>query len=331
MDCPAHSSPASNHFIKHGYYSARCRPRPIPRFRCRTCSRTYSRQTFRLDYRDHKPHLNLGLLRLLTSGVGLRQTSRILNLSRRCVEIKARKIANHLGHLNLNLRAPLKEGSVLQLDEIETYETKRRERPVTFPILIETESRFIIWGESGTLSPRGRMNTSRRLAIAADSRKYGKRRDESKAAVRRTLAKAIPMVWGLSKLLVQSDEKSTYPGLLREAFGQDNHLHHTTSSKRERTIQNPLFPINQMEALARDLLGRLRRESWLVSKKREFLDQAFQMFMAWKNYVRPRFNRDKETPAMLAGIVGRKLRPGELVGWRQDFGQSRLPITPLVA
>jgi hypothetical protein len=282
-----------------------------------------------MDFRDHKPHLNRPLLELLTSGVGLRQSSRVLRLTRRCLEIKARKLGQHLAHLNLNLRGSLGEGACLQLDEIETYETKRRERPVTFPILIESKSRFIIWGESGTLSPRGRMNPSRKEAIEADSRQFGCREDQSESTVRRTLAKAIPMVKGLRLLLVQTDEKSTYPGLLREAFGSSVVDHQTTSSKRERTIQNPLFPINQMEAISRDLLGRLRRESWLVSKRRRFLDQAFQMLMAWKNYVRPRFNRDRETPAMIAGWVRRPLTPGELLGWRQDLGQEKLPVVPL--
>jgi transposase-like protein len=324
--CPNHNNPTPTHSASHGSYSPKCRPRPVPRFRCLSCSRTYSRQTFRMDYRDHKPHLNQGLLLLLTSGVGLRQASRVLRLSRRCLEIKARKLSTHLVNLNLNLRGPFSEGATLQFDEIETYETKRRERPVTFPILIESKSRFIVWGESGTLSPRGRMNKPRREAIRVDAKAFGPRLDQSKAAVRRTLAKAIPMVKGLSCVLVHTDQKGTYPGLLREAFGQARLQHHTTSSKRERTVQNPLFPINQMEAICRDLLGRLRRESWLVSKKRRHLDQAFQMLMAWKNYVRPRFNRDKETPAMIAGLINRRLKPGELVGWRQDFGQEKLRI-----
>ncbi len=330
-DCPAHNDPPSNHFLRYGSYRAKCRSQRVPRFRCRTCSRTYSRQTFRLSYRDHKPHLNLALLRLLTSGIGLRQSARVLKLSRRCLELKAHKLGAHFRHLNSNLRGLLKDGSSLQLDEIETYETKRRERPVTFPILIEAVSRFTIWGESGTLSPRGRMNTSRKEAIEADSKAFGKRQDQSRETVRRTLARAVPMVRGLQNVVVQSDEKSTYPGLLREAFGEERLEHQTTSSKQERTIQNPLFPINQMEAISRDLLGRLRRESWLVSKKRCFLDLAFQMLMAWKNYVRPRFNRDHESPAMFAGLLGRRLKPGELVGWRQDFGQDRLPIIQLLA
>ncbi|MFT4649786.1 MAG: hypothetical protein ACI9X4_003027, partial [Glaciecola sp.] len=31
-------------------------------------------------------------------------------------------------------------------------------------------------------------------------------------------------------------------------------------------------------------------------------------------------------PAMIAGLINRRLKPGELVGWRQDFGQEKLRI-----
>ena len=42
----------------------------------------------------------------------------------------------------------------------------------------------------------------------------------------------------------------------------------------------------------RDLMGRLRRESWLVSKKRRYLDLGLQVHMAYRNLVRKRFNHD---------------------------------------
>jgi len=94
--CPRHRDPRPGFFRKHGSYLADCRPRPIPRFRCKTCRRTFSRQTFRTDYRDHRPQLNRRLSLLLSSGVGLRQSARVLGLSRRCTELKARKIGRHL-------------------------------------------------------------------------------------------------------------------------------------------------------------------------------------------------------------------------------------------
>jgi hypothetical protein len=71
-------------------------------------------------------------------------------------------------------------------------------------------------------------------------------------------------------------------------------------------------------------LARLRRESWLVSKKRRYLDLGLQMWMAYRNYVRRRFTFDKESPASWLGWVPRRMRYEELLSWRQDWGTRSL-------
>ncbi|MEM7205937.1 MAG: hypothetical protein AAF628_37125, partial [Planctomycetota bacterium] len=83
---------------------------------------------------------------------------------------------------------------------------------------------------------------------------------------------------------------------------------------------NPLFPINHTEAMARNLTGRLRRESWLVSKRRWFLNRQLALYCAYRNFVRPRFNRDRSTPAQLLGWLHRPLTANEVFSWRQDWG-----------
>ena len=42
--------------------------------------------------------------------------------------------------------------------------------------------------------------------------------------------------------------------------------------------------------------------------------------MAYKNYVRPRFNGDENTPAMALNLVHERLAPTDLLSWRQDWG-----------
>jgi hypothetical protein len=101
-------------------------------------------------------------------------------------------------------------------------------------------------------------------------------------------------------------------------------LHLRTNSKLVRATWNPLFAINHTEAMARDLLGRLRRESWLVSKKRRYLDLGLQLWIAYRNYVRRRFNHDERSPAQVLGFVERRLKVGELLSWRQDWSEGSL-------
>jgi len=80
-ECSAHTRPVGCFWFRNGTYRCLCRPNPVPRFRCRLCQKRFSRQTFRADYRDHKPHLNAEVLSRLVSGTGLRQTAREVGLS----------------------------------------------------------------------------------------------------------------------------------------------------------------------------------------------------------------------------------------------------------
>ena len=312
--------------MRNGHYKPLCRPHPVPRFRCSGCRRYFSRQTFRMDYRDHRPDLNPKLFELLASGVGLRQSSRLLGLSRRCLEFKHRKIGRHLRRLNLNLQGPLPPGSVLQLDELETYEGMRTLRPLTVPVVIERQSRFIIWAESAPIPARHRKTRHGRMR-SEELRRKGRRRDGSRRACRRTLGRAAALTGNLETLVIETDEKRSYPPLIDEVFSRHRIAHDTTKSTRKRDVSNPLFPINQTEALARDLMGRLRRQSWLVSKKRRYLDLALGLFIAWRNLIRRRFNYDEESPAQILEFAPRRMTEQELCSWRQDWG--RRSIHPL--
>jgi transposase-like protein len=322
--CPSHLDPRPGFFLRKGSYKPRCRAHPVPRFLCRSCRRSFSRQTFRADYRDHRPDLNPRLVRLLASGVGLRQSARMLGLSNRCTELKARKLGRHLRRLNLNLRGPLSSGCAFQLDELETYEGRRNTRPLSVPVLIEKESRYLVWAEAAPIRPRGKMSPARRKALAQDQRRYGKRRDLSHRSVLRTLRRGAELVRHLKRVTLHSDEKASYPRAARQVFGPRRLDHRRTNSRIVRATWNPLFPINHTEAMARDLMGRLRRESWLVSKQRRYLDIALQLWAAYRNYVRRRFNRDRESPAQLLGFVERRLSLQELCSWRQDWGKNSL-------
>lgn len=326
--CAFHLAPQGDWYGHYGEYQPLCRPHPVPRFRCKGCRRTFSRQTFRMDYRDHRPDLNPKVIELLASGVGLRQSARLLDLSRRCLELKFRKIACHLRRLHLNLQGSLGPEAVLEFDELETFEGMRTLRPLSVPLLIEKSSRYVIWAEAAPIPPRHKRTRHGRRA--SDEEKHrGKRRDRSRGACRRTLARGAALARGLELVRIRTDEKRTYPKLIEEAFGPGRPIEHqTTKSTRIRDKSNPLFAINQTEAMARDLMGRLRRQSWLVSKKRRFLVLALFVFATWRNLVRRRFNHDDGSPAEHLGFVPRRMSEEELCTWRQDWGrQSIHPLT----
>ena len=326
--CSQHLAPKHDFSVRFGSYHPRCRPRPVQRFRCNTCMRTFSRQTFRADFRDQKPHLNAALFIKTASGTGIRQSATELGLSPRCAELKLHKIGRHLRRLNLNLQGQLAEEAKLHFDEFETYEGQRNTRPLSVPVLIETESRFIIWAEAAPIRPRGKMTKKRLKAIEASEKRYGIRKDLSRRSVRRVLLRGAHMVKNSATVTFNSDEKSTYPGLAKSTFGTVRLIHIQTNSKLVRMTFNPLFAINHEETRMRDLMSRLRRESWLVSKKRRYLDIALQVHIAYRNLVRRRFNRDEASPAQWLGFLPRRLTATEVLSWRQDWkGRSVHPLS----
>ncbi len=323
-DCPMHDDPVSGFYRRHGFYYPKCRAHGVPRFKCHGCGRSFSRQTFRSDYRDHRPDLNRWLLLLLASGLGLRQCSRILALSLPCTQLKFRKIARHLRRLNANLPGSLPAVAKLQFDELETYETRRSTRPLTLGVLIERDSRFILGARAAPIRASGPMPARRRRALREDEVRFGRRQSRSRAVVRNMLRRGADLTRDSVSVVLDTDEKKTYPKLARQLFGERRLHHSRTPSTLPRQTWNPLFPINHTEAMARDLTARLRRESWLVSKCRWFLNLQLEIFAAYRNWVRPRFNQDRETPGQMLGFVPRALTIGHLLSWRQDWGTRSL-------
>ena len=304
-----------------GTYRPKHRARPVQRYRCKVCRRSFSRQTFRADYCDNKHWLNVQVFGLLSSGVGYRQIARQVGMDPKNVEMKARKIMRHLGHMHRALMGRFGSGRTFTFDELETFEGCRATRPVTVPILIEQETTFLVDARSETIPPSGKMTRERRRLIAAEERRSGKRRNRSRIACRRVLETLAGRLGSGSRPRFRTDKKKTYPGLIREVFGPG--VPHTRiHSKRRRDPTNPLHRINLTLARARDLMGRLRRRSWLVTKKR--LDLHLLAFACYRNYTQNRFNADDESPAQMLGFLPRKLTAYELLSWRQDLGGRRI-------
>ncbi len=330
-DCSAHTAPpppappapdgegkGKRFFRRAGYYHPKCRALAVPRFKCLLCNRGFSRQTFRMDYCDNKPYLNPELFKNLASGMGLRQSARIMGLSRRCTELKARKLSRHLGRLNRNLTGEFTDGSRFSLDEMVTFEGERGARPVSVAVLIETNSMYVIASDVATIRASGKMTNERREAIAQAEERYGPREDRSKNALSRTFRRFRALTKNMTTVHLTSDKKHEYSRLLREFFA-DRAVHLQISSKLKRDQNNPLKHINLTNAMARDLCGRLRRESWLVSKARRFLRLQLHVFAAYRNFIRRRVNRFAETPAKILGFLSRTATFSDLLTWRQDW------------
>ena len=108
--CPKHRAPDSRRIVRWGYYTTSCRGLREQRYRCLQCRKTFSRQTFRHDYRDRRPELNELLFLLLSSGMGFQQAAYVLKVNQSTTQHKMRKLARTCRLLHRNLCKQLPAG-----------------------------------------------------------------------------------------------------------------------------------------------------------------------------------------------------------------------------
>ena len=318
-DCPSLSTGHRRWCFK-GRYPRACDGRTVQRFLCLECHRTFSTQTFRVDYRLKKPHLNHDLIGPFVSKVTHRQAARVLGCSRKTVAHRLELLGEHCRDFHLRRLALAREGGglrgVFQLDELETFEHSRRLAPVTMPVLIERKSFFVVDLESARLPCRGRLSERDRLEKQEREREHGVRRSGSRRAVEKCFETLASHHAKDGRVCVETDRKSTYTTILARRF-RARLAHERHSSKAKRDYQNPLFPINHTLAMMRDGISRLVRRTWAASKLRERLERHAWIWLVWRNYVRGITNRaPRVTPAMAIGVEAKRWRPSEICAWR---------------
>ena len=302
-----------------GTFQRKCDGRPAQRFRCRACQRTFSSQTFRLDYRLQRPYLHLDLWPLLISKVTHRQAARVLACTRKAVALRLDRLGNHCRQFHEALLAQepggLRDGP-FQLDELETYEHRRRLQPLTVPVLIHRHSYFVVHAEVAPLPCRGGLRPKERLEKERLEQLLGKRRSGSRGAVEACLGALAGVLGKRSSEVLETDFKATYPGCIQRAlgpwFGQKR-----TPSTLPRDRKNPLFPINHTLAQMRDGISRLVRRTWAASKQEARLRHHLWIWICWRNYVRGVTNEAPHTtPGMIVRATQRKLGREEILRWR---------------
>jgi transposase-like protein len=323
-DCPSrHGAPFL--WRRQGFFTRRVDLRRVQRFRCLTCRRGFSSQTFRVDYRYHRPHLHVAFFVRMVGKCSIRQAARELACHRDSLLLRLARLGPHARWLHeaFLARHRARRGGLrgtFQLDELETFEVDRRLFPLTVPVLIHRDTRFVVHVDTATLPARGNLRPLKQLRKEAVEHLRGRRKNRSKEAVtaclralRRELARG-------ATFAVETDQKKSYPVVLREVFGGPI-THHWVHSSAPRTRANLLFAINNTLAQMRDGLGRLVRRNWGHSKKQRNLGWHLWVWALYRNYVREITNRRRGvSSASVLGVTPRRLGPLEILEWR-----DRLP------
>ncbi|KAA3608176.1 MAG: hypothetical protein DWQ01_13980 [Planctomycetota bacterium] len=120
--CPSRHDKASSHIQRRGFFRTRHQPK-VQRFLCLVCKRSFSTQTFRLDYRLRYPDLHLKVFWENVSKVTLRQSGRKLKVDRKTIAHRLHLLGVHAEAFHTDkLRQPAGAGfhGPFQLDEPES-------------------------------------------------------------------------------------------------------------------------------------------------------------------------------------------------------------------
>lgn len=325
-DCPAHEPPRDGDppfaFVRRGSFVRQGDGRRVQRFRCRTCTRSFSSQSFRLDYRLQRLDTLAPIYAALCSKTTLRKTARNLRVGRSHVVRRLVRLAEHgRSHHEHRLAEAVKRGGCgadFQFDELETFETHRKLKPVTACVLIEEATGFLVSIEVGALAPRGNRTPDEERKLAEYEEREGPRRCESWDVVQKTAA-AIARVARRDELVeVTTDCKTSYAKALAKSLGE-RLVHKVVSSRAPRGTGSRLFPVNHTLARLRDLVSRLVRQTWAVSKMRAWLALHLDVLIAFRNYVdgwrSEPAARTRTSAARQVGAASRKFTVEEFLTW----------------
>ena len=349
-DCEQHgrSEGSSARFHRHGHYRKPSSGERVPRFRCCTCRRTCSRQTFSCTYYLKRPELGPPIAAALEGGSAHRQIARSLRCSRSTVTHRAARLGRHallLLDRALNAGPPLDEPLVV--DHFETFAFSQ-DFPFGVATAVGARSWFVYGLDPAPHEPGG--SPRRRSRADRPDRRGGYR-----ASFSRVLDAALRLTPRPATLRLLTDGHEAYADAIDHHEGRSRIQHlrfPNPKGRRKGAPRTPemrrrdaaMFPVDLLHGLLRHTCAHHRRETIAFGRRLNALMERLFLTAAWRNFVKLRSERKPRpaiTPAMRRGladapwswdrVLAQRLFPTRTrlsATWQEIY--DRLWITPAV-
>lgn len=337
-DCPAHlfTEPRSFRFHRHGFFPTR-RASRIPRFRCLTCRRTFSRQSFSTRYFLKRPELLAPVGSGLVAGSAHRQIARSLG----CAPSTVSRLAARLGrHCLLLLCRCLRELRGL-LDEplvIDHFETFELTQDLPFGILTATGSRswFVYYLDPAPHRRTGRLSPAQRRRLRRRPRRPA--RGGYRGSTSRFIDGIAPLRPPDGPVHLVGDGHPAYAAAVRGHALHDrvrlerhpNPDRGPKGSPRSRAAiarDRAMFPSDALHALLRHSLAHHRRETIAFGRRLNAVMERMFVSAVWRNFIKARTERrpDPATPAMRLALSTRPWSWPQVLSRRLFPRREKLP------
>ena len=315
--CDFHLDSTGWRFKRAGFYTRMARPHRIQRYRCFSCKRAFSSQSFSTTYWLRRPDLLAAVFHGEVSGSGHRQMARQHGVSHTTIQRMAERLGRHC----------------LLIHEV--HRRRAKEKLASEPVVLDGLGAFAggqywplevtsVVGAKSYYSHDFVVTEKRRSGTMTEEQKKRRARFEKKLGRpdQKALLKDVTELMQATlpsgrRVELRTDENTTYATALRR-LQRPEIEHLTTHSKEPRTPRNPLFAINAHHGFMRHSGANHERETIAFSKRIQAVIYRHAVFQVWKNLVKVASERrPTETPAQRLGVTNRRWTIEELLSLRR--------------
>jgi transposase-like protein len=315
--CRFHLDSTGWRFKRAGFYDRLTRPFRVQRYRCATCRRAFSSQTFSVTYWLRRPELLEAVFHAEVGGSGHRQIARQHGVAHSTIQRLVARLGRHclLVHETFRKRATARLASEpVVMDGLGSFAGSQYS-PLEITGLVGARSYYSHDFVVTEQRRRGTMTEQQKRRRTLREKRFGRPdpgalRKDVLELLRATLPKARPIE-------LRTDEKREYVTALRR-LSEPQIEHSTTNSKEPRTPRNPLFAVNAHHMFLRHSGANHKRETIAFSKRIQGVIYRHAIFQVWQNLVKPAAERDPTTaPAQRLGVTDRRWTVAELLAVRR--------------
>lgn len=310
----------------------------VQRYRCAFCRRTFSTQTFSLDYYVKRRIRYEHLFRQLRSTAGIRDLARNLEISCGSVGNRLFRMARWALALHCLARQSLHLEEELVADGFEGY-LRSKYFPHHLNILIGKSSQYFYAMDFTTLRRKGRMTAAQRLY--RDSLDAVCRPDpRGIARSMHRLAEELLQLFcnrATSFVHLHTDGHPAYGQALyrhrivRQMMRRGLLMHHWRKGTKEPGRGNPLFAVNYMDRQLRKDVVNYVHKTVNTARNVSCLLERLCVYRLHHNFIKPYRENEAKTGLTHGALAGCNMRWMERLlecRWQQRPFASLLPLTP---
>jgi transposase-like protein len=329
--CVAHRR-SGRGFQRNGWYRKPSDPKKIPRFRCRDCEKSCSRQTFSTTYYLKRPALLVAVASGLAACSGHRQIARSSHCAKTSVTRMAERLGRHaiLFHARCRAWLPAVTETIVH-DHFEVF-VGRQDRALGIGTAVGSQSWFVYDLDPAPHRGSGR-RPDRKSSLdrsSIPSRPYVR-------SIKRTFQGLIPHLSVGETLNCNMDGRTDYRVALRESGLEAQVILHSYPNPKRGPKGSPrsqeaierdqaMFPVDQLHQLLRHSCSDHKRETIAFGRRLESIMGRAHLIAVWKNFIKSRSERrpDKTTPAMRLGLTDTRWRFERLLSRRLFPGREHM-------